>query len=88
MEQNEAAYRGGIQELAEWCYSIFLAFNVSKTKQAVVDFRAAPTDAESITIKGQSVDMASAYRYLGMLQESTKENVPPAEIATFQNSYP
>ena len=31
--------------------------------ELVVDFRAAPTDTEPNTIKGQSVEMMNAYRY-------------------------
>ena len=100
VEQDEAAYRGRVQELAEWCDSNFLELNVSKTKELIVNFRAAPTHTEPITIKGQSVEMVSAYRYLGtiidnklpwtpphwcLLQENTKENVPPAEVANFQS---
>ena len=65
VEQDEAAYRGRVQELAEWCDSNFLELNVSKTKELIVNFRAAPTHTEPITIKGQSVEMVSAYRYLG-----------------------
>ena len=63
MEQQEAAYRGAVQELVEWCDSNFLALNVFKMKELVVDFRAAPKDSvtEPITIKGQSVEMVSAY---------------------------
>ena len=54
VEQDEAAYRGGVQQLVERCDSNFLALNVSKTKELVVDFRVAPTDPETepITIKG------------------------------------
>ena len=52
VEQDEAAYQGGVQELVEWCDSNFLELNVSKMKELVVDFRAAPTDTEPITIKG------------------------------------
>ena len=65
MEQDEAACRGGVQELVECCDSNFLALNVSMAKELDVDFRASPTDTELITIKGQSVEMVSAYRYLG-----------------------
>ena len=67
VERDEAAYRGGFQQLVEWCDSNFLVLNVSKTKELVVDFRVAPTDtgAEPFTIKGQSVEMVSAYKYLG-----------------------
>ena len=50
MEQDEAAYRGGVQELVEWFDSNFLALNVSKMKELVVDFRAAPTETERMTI--------------------------------------
>ena len=64
MERDEAAYRGGVQELVEWCDSNFLALNFSNTKELVVDFRAAPTDTELFTIKGQSVDILITYRYL------------------------
>ena len=69
MEQDEVAYRGGVQQLVEWCDSNFLALNVSKTKELVVDIRVAPTDPETepITIKGQSVEMVSAYKYLGVV---------------------
>ena len=69
VEQDEAAYRGGVQQLVEWCDSNFLALNVSKTKEIVVDFRVAPTDMEiePITIKGHSVEMVSAYKYLGVV---------------------
>ena len=31
VEQDDVTYRGGIQELVEWCDSNFLAFNVPKT---------------------------------------------------------
>ena len=69
VEQDEAAYRGSVQQLVEWCDSNFLALNNSKTKELVEDFRVAPTDTETepITIKGQSVEMVSAYRYLGIV---------------------
>ena len=69
VEQDEAAYRGGVLQLVEWCDSNFLALNVSKTKELVVDFRVAPTDPETepITINGQSVEMVSAYKYLGVV---------------------
>ena len=63
VEQDEAAYRDGVQELVEWCDSTLLELNVSKTKELVIDFRAPPTHTEPITIKGQSVEMVSAYRY-------------------------
>ena len=67
VEQDDAAYRGVIQELVEWHDSNFLPLNVFKTKELGVDFRAAPTDTETelITIKGPSVEMVNAYRYLG-----------------------
>ena len=69
VERDEAVYRGGVQQLVEWCDSNFLTLNVSKTKELVVDFRVAPTDTETepITIKGQSVEIMSAYKYLGIV---------------------
>ena len=94
--QDEAAYKGDFQELVEWCDSNCLKLNVSETQELVVDFRAAPTDTEPITIKGQSVEMVSAYRYLGtvidnklswtpkLTQQRTK-NVPPAGVASLQS---
>ena len=64
MEQDEAAYRVGIQEFVESCDNNFLELNVSTTKELVMDFCADPTDNEPITIKGQSVETVSAYTYL------------------------
>ena len=56
--------------------------------ELVVDFQAAPTDTELITMKDQSVEAVSTYKYVGsvidnklswmshtVLQEGTKENV-------------
>ena len=79
VEQDEAAYRGGVQQLVKWCDSNFVALKVSKTKELVVDFRAAPTDTETepITIKGQSVEMLSAYRCLGTVTDNKPSWTPP-----------
>ena len=85
VEQDEAAYRGGVQQLVEWCDSNFLALNVSKTKELVVDFRVAPTDTETepINIKGQSVEMVSAYKYLGVvICNKLSWNPPPPSPPT------
>ena len=78
VEQDEAAYRGGVQQLVKWCDSNFVALKVSKTKELVVDFRAAPTDTETepITIKGQSVEMLSAYRYVGTVTDNKPSWTP------------
>ena len=81
MERDEAAYRAGVQELVEWCDSNFLALNVSKTKELVVDFRATQTDTETelIAIKGQSVDMLSAQKIPGHChrQQAILDPPPP-----------
>ena len=70
----------GVQELVEWCDNNFLKLNVSKTKELVVDFRAAPTDTEPITVKGQSVKTVSAYKYVGTVIDdklSWTPSLPP-----------
>ena len=77
VDQEEAVSRGGVQEMVEWCDSNFLALNVSKTKKLVVDFRAAPTNTEPMTIKGQPVEMVSANRYLSIVIDNKLSWTPP-----------
>ena len=41
---DDTAYRDGVQGLSEWCNYNNLTLNTKKTKEVVMDFRKARTD--------------------------------------------
>ena len=72
VEQDEAAYRGGVQELVEWCDSNYFELNVTKAQELVAcRLSSSPNrpEHEPITIKGQSVGTVRAYKYLGTVTD-------------------
>ncbi len=50
-----------------WCDSAFLQVNIKKTKDMVIDFRSSPSSPQPTSVKGQMVEWASSYKYLGLI---------------------
>ncbi len=50
-----------------WCDSAFLQVNIKKTKDMEIDFRSSPSSPQTTSVKGQMVEWASSYKYLGLI---------------------
>ena len=49
----------------------YLQINVSKTKDMFIDFRRQAHSQEAFTIKGQTIEQVTSYKYLGTVIDST-----------------
>ena len=65
---EETAYREGVDEFMEWCKQTSLFLNTSKTKEMIFDFRKTGIgEYEEISIGGDAIEQVSEYKYLGTI---------------------
>ena len=66
-DDDDTHYRQEIDRFVEWCDENYLELNVSKTKEMIVDFRKNRPVLDDIVIKGEVVERANSYKYLGVV---------------------
>ena len=62
---DESTYRSNIDRFIKWCDDNFLQINPSKTKEIIIDFRAAPPKHEPVTIRQENIEIVPKFKYLG-----------------------
>ena len=72
-------YFSEINRFTEWCDSHFLLLNVKKTKELIIDFRKINNQHDSVTIKGETVERVSIYKYLGVYFDENLDWVENSE---------
>ncbi|CAL9684750.1 unnamed protein product [Knipowitschia caucasica] len=66
-EDDDAEYRGVIQDFVDWCQRNHLLINAGKTKEMVVDFRRRHSAAPApVYIQGKGIERVDSYKYLGV----------------------
>jgi hypothetical protein len=65
-DNDEAAYREEVRDLAVWCQDHNLSLNVSKTKELIVDNRKRRAVQAPINIKGAEVERVESFNFLGV----------------------
>ena len=63
--------KAAIDYFLRWCDDSYLQINVSKTKDMVIDFRRKALSQDDLTIKGQTIEQVTLYKYLGTVIDST-----------------
>ena len=63
-DNNEAAYREEVRELAVWCQDKNLSLNVRKTKELIVDYRKRRTEHSPILIDWAVVEQVDSFNIL------------------------
>jgi hypothetical protein len=71
---NETAYREKVSDLAVWCQNNYLSFNISKTKQLIVDYRKHGDENAAIQIYRTAVERAERFKFLGVLFPARRLN--------------
>ena len=64
MQNDESAYRDGVQKLAVWCTDNNLALNSTKTKELIIDFRRRREEPAPLYIKGDMVERVTDFKFL------------------------
>ncbi len=64
---DENSHGPEVNNFLTWCDSAFLQVNIKKTKYMVIDFRSNPSSPQPTSVKGQMVEWASSYKYLGLI---------------------
>ena len=67
-----------VSETVNWCEKNYLYLNVSKMKEMCSDFRKNQRCPKPVYIKGEAVERADTYKYLGVVFDSKlnwKENI-------------
>ena len=62
---DENTYRTAVKDFVSWCDDNVLCLNVSKTKEMVINFRKNASALNLLVIKGEQVEFAHQYKYLG-----------------------
>ncbi|CAM4660025.1 unnamed protein product [Leuciscus chuanchicus] len=66
-EDDDAEYRGLIQNFVDWCQRNHLRINAGKTREMVVDFhRRRPALPPLVNIQGRDIERVDTYKYLGV----------------------
>ena len=60
-DNDQTAYREEIRELAVWCQDNNLSFNVSKTKELIVDYRKRRDEQAPINIDRAVVELVTSF---------------------------
>ena len=68
---GESSHGPVIDDFLRWCDDSYLQINVSKTKDMFIDFRRQAHSQEALTIKGQTIEQVTSYKYLGTVIDST-----------------
>ena len=61
---DEGVYWKEVEHLAGWCADNNLVFNVSKTKELIIDFHKAKSPTPCLMINGADVNLVDAFKYL------------------------
>ena len=64
---NETGHGPVAQDFVDWCDRSFLQMNIWKTKDMLIGFRKLSRANELTIIKGQTVECAKNYKYLGII---------------------
>lgn len=79
-----------VDESVHCCDRASLQLDVAQTKDVLTDFKCKPSAPQSITIKGQVVEVVDTYKYLGSLIDSKLKFNPDTGMigqhCSFQNS--
>ena len=65
-KDDDTHYRRQIDMFVDWCDQNYLQLNVSKTKEMIIDFRKVRSCTAEITIKTETVQQVTSYKYLGV----------------------
>ena len=65
-DNNDAAYRDEVRDLALWCQDNNLFLNVSKTKQLIVENRKRKAKHALININGAVEERVESFKFLGV----------------------
>ena len=65
-DNDETAYREEVREQAVLCQDNKLSFNVSKTKEVIVDYRKRRAKQAPINIDGVVVERVESFKFLGI----------------------
>ena len=60
-------YKNEVLKFVDWCDSHFLKLNVRKTKEIIFDFRIKNNTHDLLTIKDESVERVTDFKYLGVI---------------------
>jgi hypothetical protein len=69
-DESLQAYQDAIVSFSRWCGDHFLELNVTKTKELVVDLRRGSGPVTPVSINGDSVEIVSSFKYLGLTLDS------------------
>ena len=64
---TDSAFISQVHSFVQYCEDNYLEFNVTKTKEMVIDFRKNSVIPEPLIIKDCVVKRASVYKYLGVM---------------------
>ena len=64
---EDALYHKQTENFVNWCHKNYLYLNVSKTKEMCTDFRKNQRCPKPVYIKGEAVERADTYKYLGVV---------------------
>ena len=79
-DDEEAAYREEVEQLAVWCKAHNLALNTEKTKEMIVDFRTRTRPPHPpVNIDGSAVERVTSTKFLGVL---LTDNLAPSSNTT------
>ncbi|XP_064877162.1 sushi, von Willebrand factor type A, EGF and pentraxin domain-containing protein 1-like [Oncorhynchus nerka] len=62
LNNDETAYREVVRDLAGWCQNNNLSFNVTKTKEMIVDYRKRSTGHAPILFDGAAVEQVESFK--------------------------
>ena len=65
-DSDETSYREEIRDLAGWCQNNNLSFNVTKTKEMIVDCKKRSTEHIPVLIDGAVVEQVESFKFLGV----------------------
>ena len=65
-DNNETAYREEVRDLARWCQNNNVSFNVTMTKEIIVDYRKRSTEHVPILIAEAVVEQVESFKFLGV----------------------
>ena len=67
---DHSAYIQEVNNLVSWCSENYLELNPKKTKEMHIDFRKNSPTPVPLTIKDDTVEIVTSYRYLGVTLDS------------------
>ena len=63
-DNDETAYREEVRELAVWCKENNLSFNVSETKELIVDYRKRRAEQSTVNIDRAVAELVECFKFL------------------------